>query len=494
MNSSLYIGASGMKGLSEGMQVTTNNLANISTIGFKQQDILFSDVMYQTQATMGNSWNAQEDSRVAVGQVGQGLQVEAVRTKYTQGELESTNTMTDLAINGKGFFQVTDGTNTYYTRAGDFRADAEGVWRTPSGLALNGFPLDENGNRGALQAVQVDNFATIAPRATSSVNLSLNLASRDDASASEDNPFFSLIDRYNATQGSPLPTDDYTSSMGMTVYDEQGVAHNLTAYFDGVSSSGPTRYTEFLIAADGAAGSEDEAAGMLMSGVLEFDSDGNLVNVSAYTPSGEAGKDLSQWTAATLTDGNPTLSLNGSPISINFGLSAQGGWENASANAAEIGADASKLAGLGTNPSRTEFPTTAYNITSMVNSYSQDGYNEGFLSNMSISSDGVVMGYFSNGESRALYEIPLCRFTSEDGLRREGGNLFSATPEAGTMEMGTATTENYGEIMAYNIENSNVDMAQEMINMIINQRGFQSNSKVVTTADALLQKAMELKR
>ncbi len=121
MNSSLYIGATGMKGLSEGMQVTTNNLANISTIGYKKQDILFSDQISQTQASMGNWWNAQEDSRVAIGQVGMGLQVEAIRTSFTEGAMESTNTMTDLAINGKGFFQVSDGTSAFYTRAGDFQ-------------------------------------------------------------------------------------------------------------------------------------------------------------------------------------------------------------------------------------------------------------------------------------------------------------------------------------------------------------------------------------
>ena len=93
-----------------------------------------------------------------------------------------------------------------------------------------------------------------------------------------------------------------------------------------------------------------------------------------------------------------------------------------------------------------------------------------------------------------LWQIPVCRFTSEDGLRREGNNVFSATEDSGQMEMGVAGTENYGKINAYNIENSNVDMSKEMVNMIVNQRGFQSNSKVVTTADQMLQKAMELKR
>ena len=105
-----------------------------------------------------------------------------------------------------------------------------------------------------------------------------------------------------------------------------------------------------------------------------------------------------------------------------------------------------------------------------------------------------MVGHFSNSESLDLWQIPICRFTSEDGLRREGSNLFSATPDAGQMEMGVAGTENYGTVQAYNIELSNVDMATEMVNMIITQRGFQSNSKVVTTADQMLQKAMELKR
>ena len=123
MNSALYIGATGMKGLSQGMQVTTNNLANVSTIGYKQQNTLFSDMLSTSQGGTGDWWNAQENSRVALGQTGKGVQVDAVRTIFQQGALESTNTVTDMAINGKGFFQVSDGANLYYTRAGDFRPD-----------------------------------------------------------------------------------------------------------------------------------------------------------------------------------------------------------------------------------------------------------------------------------------------------------------------------------------------------------------------------------
>jgi len=142
-------------------------------------------------------------------------------------------------------------------------------------------------------------------------------------------------------------------------------------------------------------------------------------------------------------------------------------------------------------------PTPRPNYTTqsaVTRTKTQDGYPEGSLNNITISADGTVVGKYSNNQSMNLWQIPLCRFTSEDGLRREGNNLFSASPDSGQMEMGVAGTENYGKINAYNIENSNVDMANEMVNMIVTQRGFQSNSKVVTTADQMLQKAMELKR
>ena len=487
-----------MKGLAEGMQVTTNNLANVSTIGFKKQDILFSDVLYQTQASMGNWWNAQEDSRVAMGQVGMGLQIEAVRTSYQQGALESTNNMTDLAINGKGFFQVSDGQNSYYTRAGDFVSDKDGVWRNPQGYALSGYPIGADGSRGELSAVQIDRFGTIAPKATTEVSLSVNVADNSDSTVNAENPFFSLLQSYDATQSNPLSS---SFSQAMTLYDESGKAHTVTAYFDGAPSTSGSKYTEFVIANDQSVtvGENGEIVypqkgdGLLMAGVLEFDSQGNLKNVSAFSPSVKGSQNLEDWKAADLANGNPTFELNGSNVSLNFGISSES-WANVPASAAEVGQSASLLPSMESPAISAEFPTTAFATTSFSNSYKQNGYAEGFLSNTTISTEGIVSGLYSNGETVDLWEIPVCRFTSEDGLRREGNNLFAATEEAGMMEMGRAGSENYGTINAYNIENSNVDLAQEMVNMIINQRGFQSNSKVVTTADLMLQKAMEIKR
>ncbi len=503
MNSSLYIGATGMKGLAEGMQVTSNNLANVSTIGYKRQDILFSDMLSQTQASNGNWWNAQEDSRVAIGQVGMGLQVEAVRTLYTEGPIESTNSMTDLAINGKGFFQVTDADGkAFYTRAGDFTTDSEGVWRTPGGLALNGYKFNADGSKGELGPIQTDKFSSMPGRATTNVNLTLNLPSSTDLVSSAENPYFSLLESYDGGSSRPLDSSQYSASQQITIYDEKGEPKTVTAYFDAAPGEGGQKYMEFVIADDqfakfDAEGNElplEAVDGLLMAGVLEFDSTGELVNISAFTPSVLGSKDLADWVPAELSNGNPALNVNGQAIGINLGLSAAGGWQNAPASAAEIGTSAANLPSLGEDAIASDYPTTAFNSSSMTNSYKQDGYAEGTISNMSVDSNGIIVGQFSNGQTMNLYEIPVARFTSEDGLYREGGNLFSATDASGKAELGTPGTENYGTVLAYNIENSNVDMAQEFVSMILTQRGFQSNSKVVTTSDEMLKKAMELKR
>lgn len=500
VNSSLYIGATGMKGLADGMQVTTNNIANVSTIGFKKQDMLFSDVLYQTQANMGDWWNAQDGSQVAIGQVGMGLQIEAIRTNQTQGALESTNSATDLAINGKGFFQVSDGEKNYYTRAGDFVVDNQGYWRNPQGYALNGFPIDAEGNRGELTAIQVDRFGTIAPKGTSEITMSVNMSNNNDTVVNADNPYFSMLELYDATKSNPI--SGYSFSQGITVYDAEGNAQKLTAYFDGAPSSNGNKFTEFLLAADTqvTTGENGEVIypqsgdGLLMSGVMEFDSAGNLVNIAAFTPSVSGSQNLEDWQTANMVNGSPVFNLGDQEIALNFGLTSEAGYSGDPITAAEIGANAALLPGMTDAVISEDIPSTAFASTSFSNSYKQNGYAEGFLSNVSINENGIIMGQYSNGETQELWEIPVCRFTSEDGLRREGNNLFSATEASGAMEMGMAGTENYGTVNAYNIENSNVDLAQEMVNMIINQRGFQSNSKVVTTADLMLQKAMEIKR
>lgn len=493
MNSSLYIGASGMKALGEGMNVVSNNIANSSTLGYKQQSIQFSDLMYSTQAGMGNWWNSQTDSRVALGQMGHGVQVDSVRTLFTEGGYETSNTLTDMSIAGKGFFEVTnpDG-QKLYTRAGNFRFDNQGILKNPEGSALTGLQRNPDGSTGPPGPIQIDPYALNPPKTTSTMQIGLNLGFSDDKSTSSTDPYFGLVGQWDGTASPPLQGADYGYSQSLTVFDAAGNPHEVTAYFDGAPSNTSNKVMEFVIGTSPGDPMGADSDGLLMSGTLTFDSKGQLVDMTAFTPNGST-KDLTNWTAAPLSGGLPQFDLNGQKITLDLGVKSGSSWGNVPANAAAVGTDQGALPSI--RPLEPSIDAcTAYAGSSSTKKYQQDGFGEGSLSSMSINKNGEVIASYTNGQNATLYEIPLCRFTSEDGLRREGGNMFSATPESGQMDMGRAGTENFGPVISNSLELSNVDMAREMVNMIVTQRGFQSNSKAVTTADAMLQKAMELKR
>ncbi len=494
MNSSLFIGATGMKGLSQGLNVISNNLANVSTYGFKQQNIQYSDLIYSSQGNIGSGWETQEDSLVGTGELGHGMAVDSIRTFFLQGDLESTNSVSDLALTGKGFFQVTDETGAqFYTRTGDFITDEQGFMCTPTGLNLSGYKYNEDGTLGGLGSVQIDRFGTMDAKATSSVGFTLNLGFSKDASTSAENPYFALLSNYDARMEPPLASDSYGHQQSISVYDAEGAKHTLTAYFDAAPSDDPNaRRMEFVLALDQDPTAETQSGdGLVMSGVLTFDSSGKLTGMSAFTPGEDAGKDLAQWRAAERGEGGFLCNINGSAVTIDFGLEG-GNTVGGAATAAEVGVDPARLGGV-EGGEASSLATTAFAGAS-EGDIVQDGYTEGQMSYYDIAQNGDIIAYYSNGQEQKLWQIPVCRFTSEDGLYREGGNLYSATEASGAMEMGVAGTENYGEINAYNLETSNVDMSSEMVNLIITQRGFQSNSKVITTADEMLRKAMEIKR
>ncbi len=488
MNSALYVGATGMKALSNGLNVVTNNLANVSTVGFKQQMVTYSDLMYQSQGNIGESWNSTDDSIVAMGQVGMGVQIDAIKTSFNQGAFETGIELTDLAINGKGFFQVTSAQgDTLYTRAGNFRFNETGTLTLPGGEMLNGYAINEDGTRGALGPIQIDKFDVVPGSGTTVLDLGFNLGNISDNTSSTTDPYFSMAQNYDPTAANSTTGASY--SQPLLIYDAAGQKQELTIHFDSVSGNEPNSVMEFLVT------SNDANETPLMTGTLTFDGGGEIIDMSAFTPTDATNtQDLSTWVPATLTGGTPQLSYNGQRISLNLGITAQNGWQNAPTSAADVGVDGTLLPSMGTSPLISSSATTAYSGSNTQLTNNQDGYGEGTLTYLDIDENGRIIGSYTNGQSKDLFEIPIARFTSEDGLYREGGNFFSATPEAGTMTLGEAGTENFGTIHANALEMSNVDMAREMVNMIITQRGFQANSKSVTTADLMLQKAMELKR
>ena len=502
MMSCLYIGATGLKTHSSGMQSLSHNLANANTVGYKQEMMLFDDLMYQ-QLPQGSTWQTSMSN-----QVGMGVQIGSVRTLFEQGAFEPGNTVTDLALSGRGFFQVTQDGVEHYTRAGNFRFDAEGVLRDPNGYLLSGIALKDGQDQGGLTQIKVNPADPLIgqnpARPSSSLTGIFNLGFTQDATSNAANPYFSLVNAWDGTSSTPLATSATGYAQPMRFYDAEGNPQQATIYFDGApAGANGQRVFEYVVGInpelDSGALGATPGAGLVMAGTLTFSSNGELLSMSAFTPSGGDPKDLNNWVPAPLVNGQPqgTVSLPGlgaQALTINLGIgSGSNTWSNAPASAAAVGTDPTLLPSLAGQTRQSE-STTAFGGSSVTSSFIQDGWPLGQLSDMNITRDGLVRCTYTNGQQADIYRIPVFRFTSEDGLRREGMNHFSATKDSGKSEYGRAGEENYGEIIANQIETSNVEMSREMVHMIIMQRGFQMNSKSVTTADTMLQRALELKR
>ncbi|MFW5733689.1 MAG: flagellar hook protein FlgE [Oceanidesulfovibrio sp.] len=505
MISSLYIGATGMKTHSKGMQVLGNDIANVNTVGYKDTDFRFAD-MFSTQVA------AQSNGITGYAQKGMGSSLHDIKTKFTQGAALTTNQETDLSISGKGFFRVVDNVDgtEFYTRAGNFRFDYQGILRDPNGLAVQGRPVTAENPDGTLAlgettdvalGIGADGNVVMEPQATSSVSFLTNLEG-DNLVSNAAAPYFSLVTAYDGTASPPL-NPAYQDTM--RIYDSNGQARDLNLYFDKVGTEGSVTTWEYVAAIDpeedGSNLASSAGAGLLQAGTLSFNSSSHLISQSAYNYTG-GGADhtvLSDWTPAGF-DGNgiPTLNAafeDGSTanMGLNFGFEdATGQWTGGTGSAAGV-SNPGDLVSMDA--------TTAANASSsfvgqgaFTRFTSQDGYAEGFLQRVNFTEDGVMMGSFSNGESSPLYQLTLYNFTSEDGLRREGNNLYAATPEAGNVTENLPGEGAAGEVTDHSLEQSNVDLAREFTHMITTQRGFQANSKVITASDEVLRTALSMKR
>lgn len=534
--STLYVGATGVIAHGDRMQVVGNNLANVSTLGYKKADALFGDLMSQNMATGGS----QSDSGAhSVSQIGKGVSVSQIRNVMTEGGLENTNTFTDLAITGNGFFGVRKPTGastgaSHYTRAGAFLFNNEAYMVDPHDFRVQGYAIDRITGEVSttISDVQlpyddiiIDGRETRVirsePLRTSSIEMVTNLdAVATDNITSETDPFFALLGAYNGQlSNSAVPFDgdalpSYSSAL--VVYDENGNERDLTVYFDPVATTDLSNatpgysYWEYVVAlppgSDGSSAYGSSSAGLAGAGVLTFNGNGELVNQAAYaltTPGGT--KDLSAWEPATFsTDGVPQINYqfgsNGGaigttqPMALDFGItSTSGSWLSGAGSAAGIGHNASNMEHLG-NMDRDARVSTSFNTGSATIYQIQNGYSWGYMDYAEVDREGVLSGHFTNGKTEKFYQIAMYRFNSEYGLRRDGNNNFVATEASGTAQAGKAQEGGRGTIMQNTLEMSNVDMAEEFAKMILTQRGYQANTKVITTGDALLNTTINIKR
>lgn len=265
-----------------------------------------------------------------------------------------------------------------------------------------------------------------------------------------------------------------------------------------------------------------------MIGSLTFNSAGEIENLSAFTLSNVAAGDdpsnLSEWTPADFsqngyplftanflgnTNADYTSSTDATNIELNFGLrnrdltetpaGSEAGWDTAGGtadatdNASLIGTNLNNL-NVFQDPERSALAITNYSTGSTTIYQSQDGYTAGFLQNITVDRDGVITGRYSNGQILQLYALTLADFNNKYGLRREGGNLFAETRSSGPPLTGLAGTGGKGTIASNSLEQSNVDLATEFVKMITIEKGFQANSKTITTTDGMLSVLIQIKR
>ncbi|BDQ35507.1 flagellar hook protein FlgE [Pseudodesulfovibrio portus] len=508
---SMYTGISGLHAQSQATSVVSNNLANSTTTAYKSSSIQFEDVFYSTVYAGGYP-----------DQVGNGVTVASINTDYSQGAYASTNSSTDVAINGDGFYIVEDpetGT-TYYTRAGNFSFDTDGYLVDSHGNRVQGWEMTDGSIAGSLVDIQLDESQS-PPSATTEVNFSLNLdsTSTDNATSTTD-PYTALFAYYDGTQDPPIGDSLYAYQTTITVYDENGSAHDLTVYMDPVETDDDAIVWEYIVTCDA---SSDErvfdgtdmdttsGAGLLMAGTMTFDTSGQLISTTAFTltdtPVDSDPMNMENWTLAEFdSEGNPLLEANftgsdeNQKIGFNFGLtntdfSTGTGWTTTTIDSLDdIGTSDPDTLPTFNNSVLGTSATTSYDDSSATYSLTQDGYAPGTLIDVTVNENGVLSGSYTNGQTEALYTFALADFANLQGLTAEGSNLYSATTESGQARIGTAGSAGFGTIAANSLEQSNVDTATELTNLIILQAAYQANSKIITTADTLLSTAISMKR
>lgn len=408
---SMFSAVSGLRNHQTYMDVVGNNIANVNTTAFKSSRITFQELMSQLVRS-GSAAEPQGRGGINPAQVGLGSMVGAIDTLHTQGAFQTTGQVTDLGIQGDGFFIVTDGTRQFYTRDGAFTIGPDGtVTASATGLKLMGWVADQNGQvdpAGPLQVLALPLGAGMTAQATSEARLDGNLQAGSTTA----------------------------QTLNLTVYDSLGHPHQLTITF---TRTGPDTWSW-------AASTTEAGVAVAGTGTITFDASGRV----------SAG-------------GTGTIQVTYTPGTLGY----------APQSPQNIDVDLQQL-------------TQTAGATNLV--AQTDGSSPGSFSTFSITNNGEVYGIYSNGQRRLLGQIALARFVNPGGLMHVGQNLFDVSPNSGDPQVGAAGTGGRGEILSGVLEMSNVDLAREFTNLIMAERGFQANARVLTASDELLQELANLRR
>jgi len=361
--------------------------------------------------------------------VGDGVRLASVNQQFTQGSILYTGNVLDLAINGDGFFRLNDNGTIVYSRAGSFTTDAEGYLVNSSGQHLTGYQADANGNITGEMGDLQIDTSEIPPQATTSVDSAVNL---DSNSVVPTDPWV----------GPPPDPSTYNDATSTTVYDSLGNAHELTFYYVKTGANTWDVHTTIDGVTVGATDPNPAAT-------LTFLPDGSI------DPAGTTQVDITGWVP---------LDPSGAP-------------NGASAQDFSVSCD----------------DTTQYGSSFAVNALTQDGFTTGRLASVAIDESGTIMGTYTNGQSKPLGQVALANFPSPNGLQPLGDTAWAETYSSGSALVGAPGTASLGAIQSGALEQSNVDLTQELVNLIEAQRNFQANAQTIQTADAITQTIINLR-
>lgn len=481
MMRSLFAGVAGLKNHQTKMDVIGNNISNVNTVGFKRSRVSFQDMLSQT--IRGASSSTANRAGTNPMQVGLGMSLASIDVIHTGGSPQSTGVNTDLSIEGEGFFLVEDGTNIYYTRAGNFDFDTEmNFYQTSSGLIVKGYLADDTGSISADSPIVDINLAaqvSSMPRATGYVSYSKNLDSRA-----------------TATPAAPVLIDDYAHTTGTdSVINIGNVITDVTITYEAAGPATVTLvegtdytvdYSSGKITIFAALPTEDYDISYRnahwQAPIQVFDSKGNTHTVTAiYTKTGD-----NEWEVDTVLDG--MMLANGKGL-LTFSPTTGKLVSSTVTNAT------SPIQGADQLIINLDFShTTEYAGEYTIFASSQDGYAAGDLQGITVDTTGTITGSFSNGESRKLAQLAIATFANPAGLTKVGNNMFQPSNNSGVADVGLPGVSGRGIIKPETLEMSNVDLSQEFVDMIITQRGFQANSRVITTSDQILEELVNLRR
>src|SRR5258706_2559294 len=425
----LTIGVAGLAANSMALGATASNIANVNTVGYKNQTINFATFL-NIPGLAGNS--------------SAGVSAKVSQDVTTQGLPTSTSSPTDMSISGNGFFVVASNATATatqeYTPAGSFTPDENGNLKNAADLFLLGWKLDSQGNIPTnTSALNMINVSALSGKAQATANLGIQANLQASSTA---------VPTYTTGQlTSGAVTADFTRTIN--IYDSQGGSQPITFSF---VKTGANAWAYEATYSGSAANLS--SANPIGTGTVTFNSDGTMKNVNGAAPASGSFNLTVPWAAST--------GLAAQTVAVNLG--AVGG-----------------TSGL-----------TQFDSASTLNGTSPDGSPFGSITGVTVAKEGTVTAQFSNGLSQAVYKVPVATFTHPDDLGQMNGHAYTATRASGAANINLANTGAAGGIAAQTLEASTVDLATEITNLITTQRAYSASARIVTTADKMLQELEQL--